>query len=176
MNEPDLKSLWQSQEPEETPMALDEIRIHAGRFQRRIRFRNAIEYAAGLIVVPAFAAWAWTAPDVITKAGAALTVIGALFCLWQLHVRGGARPAPEASAAALLDFHRRELVRQRDALRSVWLWYLGPFVPGMLLIQLGDFLTPPKNPAISVEADRAITGMFTVVVVLVFAVIFLVNR
>ena len=36
-----------------------------------------------------------------------------------------------------LEFTRSELVRQRDLLRSVWWWYLLPFVPGMLLILVG---------------------------------------
>ena len=42
-----------------------------------------------------------------------------------------------------LEFHRSELVRQRDLLRSVWWWYLLPFVPGMLLIPVGSSLDDP---------------------------------
>jgi hypothetical protein len=38
---------------------------------------------------------------------------------------------------ASLQFHRRELVRQRDLLRSVWLWYIGPFVPGIVVFGMG---------------------------------------
>ena len=42
-----------------------------------------------------------------------------------------------------LEFTRSELVRQRDLLRSVWWWYLLPFVPGMLLIPVGYWLEGP---------------------------------
>ena len=42
-----------------------------------------------------------------------------------------------------LEFLRSELVRQRDLLRSVWWWYLAPFVPGLLLILGGVALERP---------------------------------
>jgi hypothetical protein len=174
MTDPDLQTLWQSQKPEEPPMSLAEIRSKAGAFQRRILVRNVIEYAAGLIVVPSFALMAWNAPQVLTKVGAVLVALGALVCLWQLHARGGAKRAPDAGAASLIDFHRQELERQRDALASVWLWYLGPFVPGMALILLSSWLAPVATR--SVESQRAGTLMMTVIVVLVFLVIFLLNK
>jgi hypothetical protein len=44
------------------------------------------------------------------------------------------------------EFHRSQLVRQRDLLRSVWLWYLLPFVPGLLLIQIGRAAGDPSRP------------------------------
>ena len=33
----------------------------------------------------------------------------------------------------MLQFHRREIVRQRDMLRAVPYWYLLPLVPGMIV-------------------------------------------
>ena len=42
----------------------------------------------------------------------------------------GAAPGSRGSLA----FHRAQLVRQREALSSVWLWYLAPFLPGMLVL------------------------------------------
>jgi hypothetical protein len=53
--------------------------------------------------------------------------------MFQLHRRGSARALPaDAGLRASLDFHLRELERQRDALHTVWLWYLLPFVPGFV--------------------------------------------
>jgi Flp pilus assembly protein TadB len=57
--------------------------------------------------------------------------------MWQLHRRARARPLPEALAGSLMEFHRAELARQRDALRSVWRWYIGPLVPGLVLFLCG---------------------------------------
>ena len=42
-----------------------------------------------------------------------------------------------------MHFHRRELVRQRDLLRSVLWWYIGPFVPG--LVVFGSGVTPRRG-------------------------------
>lgn len=36
-----------------------------------------------------------------------------------------------------IDAHGAELVRQRDALRSAWLWYIGPLLPGLALFLWG---------------------------------------
>jgi hypothetical protein len=44
-----------------------------------------------------------------------------------------------------LEFLRAELIRQRDLLRSVWGWYLLPFVPGLLLILVGVALERPER-------------------------------
>jgi len=33
---------------------------------------------------------------------------------------------------ASLNFHIRELERQRNTLHTVWIWYLLPFVPGLV--------------------------------------------
>lgn len=175
MSEPDLKILWKSQETEEPPMALDEIRRKARRFQGGVRIRNLIEYLAGLIVVPSFALWAWRAPELPVKLGAAMVVVGSLFALWQLHLRSGARRPPEASAVALMDFHRAELIRQRDALRTVPLWYLAPFAPGMFTLLIYRLLNPVEKATRSLEADRAMSVMMIIIVVLLFAVVGLTN-
>jgi RNA polymerase sigma-70 factor, ECF subfamily len=46
--------------------------------------------------------------------------------------------------AISLEFHCVELVRQRDLLRSVWLWALLPIVSGMLALQIGQALAHPE--------------------------------
>ena len=157
-------------------MPPEQIRSVATKFQRRIRVRNFIEYAAGFIVVPAFAWQTLNGPNPLYKVGAAMTVIGALVCLWQLHVRGGARRAPELSAVSLTDFHRSELVRQRDALGSVWLWYLGPFIPGLATCVTSFWLYPPVHNTLSPAERQANLIGFTAVVVAVLVGIFAVNR
>jgi hypothetical protein len=36
-----------------------------------------------------------------------------------------------------VEFHRRELTRQRDLLRSVWRWYIAPIAPGLVIFSAG---------------------------------------
>lgn len=164
----DIKALWREQTMESRPMTLE--LIHARSFQSRVRGRNLVEYLASAVVVAAFSAYVVILPSLLMKLGSAMVVLGALVVVWQLHKRGSARALPPgASGQSSLAFHRAELVRQRDALRSVWLWYLGPFVPGMALLQVGLFLRQPGPPL----ATRVIGA---VVVVAVFAGIALLNR
>lgn len=129
-------------------MSLADIHTRAERFQLRIRTRNWIEYAAAGFVVAFFGWMAATVPEPIVQIGAVLIVLGALYVCWKLHQLGRAASGDEMNAGAQswAAFHRAELTRQSDALRTVWRWYLAPFVPGMLVFLAGVSFTP-ANPA-----------------------------
>jgi len=174
--EPDLKSLWQSQEQEHAPMALADIRALAGKTQSRIRIRNMIEYVACAFVIVAFAAQAWHPPNPMYRWGAILVILGAPVICWQLYARGGARRPPEASAANLMDFHRTEMVRQRDMFRSAWLWYLGPMTPGMLVMLASFFLYPVRGAPSIPATQLAGATMMGVIVGLTWLAVFLNHR
>ncbi len=128
----DVRDLWQNQEEDTMAITLDDVRRRATRLEGRIYWRNVREYVAGAVVIPVFGAsllhfrgWRLAAP--------LLMIAGAVCVLYQLHRRGAARSHPEEMGLrASVDFHLRELERQRDALHSVWAWYLLPFVPGLV--------------------------------------------
>lgn len=143
-----LQSIWQNQSQEEFSMSLADIHTRAERFQSRIRTRNWIEYAAAAFVVVFFGWMAATVPEPIVQFGAVLIVLGALYVCWKLHQLGRAASGDELNAGAQswAAFHRAELMRQSDALRTVWRWYLAPFVPGMLVFLAGVSFTA-ANPA-----------------------------
>lgn len=79
------------------------------------------------------------------------------------------------SGDALVDSYRRELIRQRDALRSIGRWYLAPFVPGMTLLLLGRWFQShaTRRP---VALDHVIIALVGVIAALVFLVIWLLNQ
>jgi hypothetical protein len=136
-NDPDLndpRNLWQNQEEERMIITLDDIRSITARFERRIRRRNLREYAAGAIVIAFWGASPWFLPFRGWQLAAPLLFIaGTTFVLFQLHRRGTAGSLPiDAGLRASLDFHIRELERQRNAQRTVWMWYLLPFLPGFV--------------------------------------------
>lgn len=143
----DLRSLWQSMPAPEITISADEMRARASKFQRKIRGRNMREYVAGGIVIAAFGWYAtWPTPATPLWPIANLMIIaGALLVMWNLHrlARASALP-PNASAASLADFQRTELARQRDALRTVWLWYIGPIVPGFALWLVAFWIGAPE--------------------------------
>ena len=137
-SEDKLSELWKSQPLEPLqPVPLAEIRQQASEFQQRVFRRNRREYIAGAIVAPVFLAYAWIFPYWVTKLGALLTVLGTAIVMWQLYRRSSSRALPEALGSSHVAFHRSELVRQRDALRDVWLWYIGPLLPGFLVFMWG---------------------------------------
>jgi hypothetical protein len=131
----DPRNLWQNQEQaedEKMTITIDEIRRRAGRLERRIRWRNLRECGAGAVVIAFFSVQLWRGHG-WRLTPALLLIAGTLYVMFQLHRRGAARSLPaDAGLSASLDFHLRELERQRDALQTVWLWYLLPFVPGFL--------------------------------------------
>ena len=127
-------------------MSAQDVRGLADKFERTISRRNRREYVAAAVVVVWFSVWAWFAESAVVALGCWLVALGALYVVYHLHRHGAARRAPgEHGVTSCLEFHRSELVRQRELLRSVWWWYLLPFVPGMLLIVVGESLAGPDR-------------------------------
>lgn len=170
MDEQDIKNMWRAA-PAAAPAPLQEAELakRARSFQRRIARRNFLEYAAALLVCAGFIFYLWEFPDPLMRAGSLLSILGTLVVVWQLRKRASSRPLPGAgSALPSRDFHRAELVRQRDALRSVWLWYVAPLVPGMLVFRWGVNTNPdPSLPfARGWAADASIAAVILVVILL----------
>lgn len=127
----DPRSLWQSQESENVTISLADMRRLATRFERRIWWRNLREYVAGAVVI-GFSTFRLRLLHGWDRLPAALMIAGTIYVLVQIHRRGSARSVPaNAGARASIQFHRLELERQRDALRTVWRWYLLPLAPAL---------------------------------------------
>lgn len=170
----EAKNLWRKQPSEETIVTLDNIRDRALKFQSGIRRRNLREYLAALVVAVVFGSYIWRFPGWMTKTGSVLSVLAALFVAWQLHKRGAAQALPENSGMPLVAFHREELVRQRDALRSVGTWYIGPFLPGCVLLLLGRYFQFHAAHR-TLAQDHQVIIMGAVVVASVFGAVWLLN-
>jgi hypothetical protein len=137
MSEDEIKHQWQIQPAALPQLEIGELLGEASAFQRRIARRNLREYAAGATIIPVFCFYIWLFPYWVTRLGSALIVLGTLVLMWQLHRRAASRAMPEDLGANCLQFQRSELTRQRDAVRSVWLWYLGPLLPGLVVFMWG---------------------------------------
>lgn len=143
----EVTTVWQNQPVGSHPLSLDEIRSKSLKFQRSIRWRNLREYLASMAVVMYFGYVFWVRDDPLMRLGTAATVAGALYVVYQLHKRGSSRNLPEEPGlSTCLEFHRIELVRQRELLRDVWRWYLLPFFPGFGLIILSVALRVSSIP------------------------------
>lgn len=147
MTEPshgDAQALWQSQPDGDLVLSLDEIRWRARRLERIIVFRNAREYVAAAVVVPAFAVMMWVERSALVRISAGLVIAATVFVVYHLHRHGTTTRLPvDLGTKSAIEFHRAQLERQRDLLRSVWFWYVLPFIPGLVGIQIGLALSRP---------------------------------
>lgn len=155
---------WQATVTEAAPPSMDQVHAGADKFYRRLRLRNMIEYVACVIVVVSFGIYTFTLEHVLQRLGSAMVVIGTLIAAWQLHRRASAVPPEAAGEMPILDFARVQMVRQRDALASIFWWYILPFVPGMVLLNIGSFAAHPPKSAMqmfgAVLAVAAMAGAF----------------
>ena len=133
-----IQAVWANQPKEEFTMSLAEIQTRASTLQSTVKQRNFREYAVGAVLIVFFSAAAYFARTPLSAFACALTAAGVAFVMWRMHVVGRAANESELAAAgnSWAAFYRQELVRQRDALRGIWAWYLGPLVPGMAVYWL----------------------------------------
>lgn len=115
-------------------LSVEEVRAKAAKFQRRILRRNVREHVAALVVILLLGSFLWKTPDTVERIEFALLIAGALYYMWHLWKWGSSRIMPaDMGRADCTKFYRSELERQRDLLRGVWKWAIGPLVPGLAL-------------------------------------------
>lgn len=142
MNDDELKMLWQTQPATLENYSFDKLQRDANTFRRMIVRRQIQESIAALLVASIFGFYAWQLDDVFMRLGCGLVAIGSFFILYHLHSRASMRElAPERMALPFASYFREELLRQRNALRSVWLW-LTPTMLGLSLFFWG--MAQPK--------------------------------
>lgn len=166
-----LQTLWIGQlEEEELVMSVDDIHARAEVFQTRIALRNRIEYVAAALGVGAFVFIGFMSMDAIVTIGSALVALRGLIVAWNLHrqARAASRAEMEAAAMSWKEFHRDELVRQRDALRRVWAWYLGPMVPGFVVFMVGVGTASSKDMSLMVGLGATALGLAIVAFAFMF--------
>ena len=86
------KISWQMLSAELTRPPVERVRTASLAFERLIRRRNLIEYAAAIFVVAAFGAYVVWLPGVLVKVGSALVVLATPYVIWRCTI--GARSSP----------------------------------------------------------------------------------
>jgi hypothetical protein len=140
-----LQQIWQCQPVEGIKMSAAEIRSRSGKFQKKIMWRNVREYVAGLIAAVLLVSSFVKSHDVLTRVAFAMLIAGLGYLAYQLHRRASARSLPASMGTeSCLQFHRSELERQRDFVSHIWRWYLGPLIPGLVVLSLASVLGDPS--------------------------------
>jgi hypothetical protein len=144
---PEFRDLWQSQEVEKMEMSIEELRAKALKFQKRIQWRNLRELLAAAFAISGAAFGFVRISATVPRISFGLAITGAIYIVWHLRVRAAATAMPAGLGRdSSVAFYRRELEKQRDLLRNIWKWYLGPLVPGLALLTIwGIFKAPPER-------------------------------
>ena len=129
-----MQEIWQCQPVEGIKMSVEEIRKRATKFEKKVFWRNVREYVAGAIAIVLLGFSIAGSHNVLDRSAFALLIAGMVYVMCQLYRRGAAKSMPTSAAVGpSLGFYRSELKRQRDLTSTVWSWYLGPFVPGLVV-------------------------------------------
>jgi Flp pilus assembly protein TadB len=163
-----MKELWQSQSTEGVRMSVEQIQAVAGKFQRRIHWRNVREYVTAMFLVVFFSYEFFRGNDPVVRAGFGLLIAGIFYLIWHLLSKGSWRPLPEdAGLSSCIEFQRRQLEQQRDLVSSVWRWYLAPLAPGMAILLVAFYRANPghvKYPALIVLPEAIFFAVICVAV------------
>lgn len=147
-------------------MSMEEIHRRAGKFERKIRWRNIREYVASLIAVALFVYFFTTSHDVLSRVTFGLFIAAMLWIVISLHWKGSAKKLPHGvDTSTGLRLYRTELERQREVVRGVWWWYLAPLVPGFVVYTIG-YAIKFRHPAAWLGLalmDLIVAGMFYVI-------------
>jgi hypothetical protein len=140
-----VQKLWQDQPVEGIKMSAEEIRNRASRFERKIRWRNRRESVGCLIVSGLFAYFLFDTHDLLFRIAYGLFIAAMIWIAIQLHRKGSVKSLPAGlEASSSLQFFRKELERQRDAVKNVWPWYLAPLVPGYVMLTIAYAVSFPQ--------------------------------
>jgi hypothetical protein len=160
----DICNVWQAQGSGMAPLTLEELRKKGNEFHATIARRNFREYLVTALLVPYFGRCAWVTPLPLMRVGNVLMIGGLLYMAYQLHRRAAGSDSPaDLGWNTCLAFHRGQLERQRDALASIWKWYLGPLVPGMAVLTMAGCIAGFRHSALAGMLSLVIVGFVALV-------------
>jgi hypothetical protein len=102
----------------------------------------------------------------MARAGAGCLFLGLAYVAWQLHRRASPDATPQLGES-VVEAYRRQLIRQRDAGRTGFWWYLAPLIPGMTLMLVGSWFGPHR-PGASIALAHASVLICSALATLVF--------
>ena len=131
-----LQQAWQRQALDAPRINLAYLRIRTDALRRRARIRNAFEYVGGVVAVgfTVFCCWGFIRPRPLISLSVLLWALAMIYLAVQWHRRASTQdPAGQLGTLDALQFYRQQLVRQRDARRGSWRWWLPPLVPCLVV-------------------------------------------
>lgn len=148
-----LQLAWQRQALDAPRINLAYLRHRTETLRRRSRIRNAFEYVGGIaaIAFTVSVGWDFIRPRPLMSLSIVLWVLAILYILLQWHRRASAEdPAEQLGTLDALQFYRQQLVRQRDARRGNWRWWLLPLTPCLVLMFASFIVEVSPTPWVAI--------------------------
>jgi|GEM_PF-558300 len=166
------QTLWKDLPMTTQTIDMASLAGRASRLDQRVRRRNRFEFIAGglaslilLVAGIATLAGATSTADLLNGLGSLALVAG--FAFIASHIL---RLSQRARLPSLhLDGHAHYLARlrrERRLLGSAWAWYVGPLVPGFLMIYGSQLLPPDPDPAFALIGGGVTLAVLIGVVIL----------
>ena len=128
--------VWQQQEGEEPPMAVDQIRAKAEHLDTKRRRWATLTALLFVVILIVEARQVWIQEALLERAGDSLTIAALVYVAYRFRRQRASAPPVALGTTNCVAFYRAELARQRDLSRDSW-GYLLPFVPGVALALFG---------------------------------------
>jgi hypothetical protein len=141
-----MKALWQGQETETPTMTVKAIRALARNYGEGVRGGVLLGLTIVAFEAVVFGLQAWRAPNEVARAGDLIVLAGLVWFTWRIMRRWPTRlPETQASAQALVAFHRVQLERQQTRYANMMIT-VAPMIVGLLVLVYGLRLQAPQAP------------------------------
>ncbi len=146
-------------------ISVEELRAKAAKFNSRIQWRNVREQVAAVVVIVGYGWSFWWTPHTVPRILFACIIVGAIYVMWHLKRWGSAGSLPaDMGRGDCVRFYQRELARQRDLVRSIGKWAIGPLMPPLALLFVYQIVVaPPRDRWFKVVFDGVYAAFVWVV-------------
>ena len=146
MNDEQLKKLWQTSNADKDlftinpPKIITEMNTKVQQFEKDIKKRNKLETAVAILLIPIEFFIAFTTPNTLSKIGAILLIFASLWIVYYLKNNSTKKIKTvdmQASLKEQLQNHKRQILHEKRNSENVFVWYILPVLPGMILFFAG---------------------------------------
>jgi hypothetical protein len=114
----------------------ESLRRTVDDYQRSVHCRNLYNFGVAFFLAVCFLVRIMTPDRPLHKLACLAGIAAVTIWVRHYHRRGGAQPtpAPDAPLPALIEFHRAQLIRQRDFFRRLWQSRIVAWAPFIVLL------------------------------------------
>lgn len=144
MNDEQLKALWQTSNANKDiftinpPKIFIEMNAKIQQFEKDIKNRNAREITVAMLLIPVSIFFAFTIPFTLSKIGAVVLLCSCLWIIYYLKSNSSTKAMNmQLSLKEQLQTHKQHILKEKQILENVLVWYMLPILSGLILLSAG---------------------------------------